>query len=553
MLIADDRTYKITSAYMHIACVYRKSGCPFMLKLTKAKEGGWIMKTPKSTDVDLKQRSNYKCKHAVGSIAEEVNEAGFPMSKPEPRIPGERRKEPVGARGPGGSTSGGGSSSKKRSASRRESAVIKKERLDDDAVEGKLMPSRPARSRISMGGVAPAPASDAANHSPGAPSKTVISREGEDLPRVVYLNAPSADRALAPPFERSVSLHSQIAPVLQQGQYEVGPDGRPFIMEGGRPTYYAQPTSIVGGRVSFPQVPANPTHYQQIQQLQQQQQQLLQQQSLLAPHYRGSALPIAIVPVVEPPSASLPQWTTFLTLLDPELITLAKILASPTLDVNPESFFNEDEEMRNALLDSLDMPTWPKLKLKNKIKVKGMEVWKVMEGMEVEKKVKRERASMGANSSGAEDSLMGDVGGSESSSKNNGQSIRKPSSPLVSASPILPKSTLSFAPPAPRSSLGSAMSSNPNGNGNRQHSIPLSHPSPPILAPLVLEPLVSDIKHYSNNKETVYIKASRSPEVSMDMEESVSEEEEEEDDDDDDDDLMITPMTKATAPPVEHH
>lgn len=551
MLIADDRTYKITSAYMHIACVYRKSGCPFMLKLTKAKEGGWIMKTPKSTDVDLKQRSNYRCRHAVGSIAEEVNELGYPLSKPEPKVPGERRKEPVGARGPGGSASGGGSS-KKRSGGRRESGVVKKEKLDDD-VEGKLMPSRPARSRISMGGVAPAPASDAANHSPGAPSKTVVSREGEDLPRVVYLNAPSADRALAPPFERSVSLHSQISPVLQQGQYEVGPDGRPFIMEGGRPTYYAQPTSIVGGRISFPQAPANPTHYQQIQQLQQQQQQLLQQQSLLAPHYRGGVLPLAVVPVVEPPSASLPQWTTFLTLLDPELITLAKTLASPSLDVNPESFFREEEEMRIALLDSLDMPTWPKLKLKNKIKAKGLEVWKVMEGMEVEKRIKKERASVGATSSGAEDTPMVDAGESESS-KNNGQSLRKPSSPLVSNSPILPKPTLSFAPPAPRSSLGSSIKSNNNGNGNgnRQHSIPLSHhPSPPVLAPLVLEPLVSDIKHYSNNKESSSSKDSRSPEVAMDMEESAEEEEEEEDDDDDD--LMITPMTRAVTPPGQRH
>lgn len=46
--MTDDRTHKTTSAYMHITCAYRKSGCPFILKLTKAKEGGWVLKSSKA-------------------------------------------------------------------------------------------------------------------------------------------------------------------------------------------------------------------------------------------------------------------------------------------------------------------------------------------------------------------------------------------------------------------------------------------------------------------------------------------------------------------------
>jgi uncharacterized protein YceK len=35
---------------MHMICVYRKSGCPFILKLTKSKEGGWITKSARAIE-----------------------------------------------------------------------------------------------------------------------------------------------------------------------------------------------------------------------------------------------------------------------------------------------------------------------------------------------------------------------------------------------------------------------------------------------------------------------------------------------------------------------
>lgn len=50
ILVGDDRTHKVTSAYMHVVCAYRRAGCPFILKLTKAKEGGWIIKGAKGPD-----------------------------------------------------------------------------------------------------------------------------------------------------------------------------------------------------------------------------------------------------------------------------------------------------------------------------------------------------------------------------------------------------------------------------------------------------------------------------------------------------------------------
>jgi len=44
ILVGDDRTHKVSSAYMHVLCSYRKAGCPFIIKLTKAKEGGWLIR-----------------------------------------------------------------------------------------------------------------------------------------------------------------------------------------------------------------------------------------------------------------------------------------------------------------------------------------------------------------------------------------------------------------------------------------------------------------------------------------------------------------------------
>jgi len=48
LVVSDDRTHKVTSAYMHVTCAFRKAGCPFILKLTKAKEGGWVLKGAKA-------------------------------------------------------------------------------------------------------------------------------------------------------------------------------------------------------------------------------------------------------------------------------------------------------------------------------------------------------------------------------------------------------------------------------------------------------------------------------------------------------------------------
>lgn len=56
VLISDDRTHKVSSAYMHMICVYRKSGCPFILKLTKSKEGGWITKSARAIESESSPR-----------------------------------------------------------------------------------------------------------------------------------------------------------------------------------------------------------------------------------------------------------------------------------------------------------------------------------------------------------------------------------------------------------------------------------------------------------------------------------------------------------------
>lgn len=259
---------------MHVCCTFRRSGCPFILKLTKAKEGGWVLKSSKATDVDPKQRSIYRCRHPAGSIADlpSAKELG---TTSHPGAPGLGSK-PKAAKKVG---------------------AMKKDKLGatkTDHVVGKLVPSRESR--------------------PSAKA-----RENEEL-SLLYLGGGGAgDRALAPPFERSVSLANQIAPVLQRAQE--GP--------GWMPRGYVKVEKKV----------------------------------------------------VEPKEGALREWTTFLERLDPELSALAGVLASAKYDVGLESFFAEDDEMRTAFIEALgedEVAGWPKLKLARKVRSRGVEVWRKM-------------------------------------------------------------------------------------------------------------------------------------------------------------------------------
>lgn len=46
LIVVDDRSHKSANPYLHIGCVYRRSGCPFILKLlNRPKEGGWVVRS----------------------------------------------------------------------------------------------------------------------------------------------------------------------------------------------------------------------------------------------------------------------------------------------------------------------------------------------------------------------------------------------------------------------------------------------------------------------------------------------------------------------------
>lgn len=293
LAIIDDRTFKVTSAYMHLACSFRTKGCPFILKLTKAKEGGWVMKTNRDSDIDPKQRSNYNCQHGPGNYGSVLVEG--PILKP--------------------------TSSRSTRKSTGES---------------------PAKRVIS-------------NAKPMSKAKARDPLQLNSAP-IVSLDSNSSNGRSIAPLDRSLALLSQIEPVLSP--YNKGhpySSSTPSSSSAFNNAMYADP------RVNYSNQPRN---------------------SKLSDRNRPPMYePPFYVKKLPKPSPTLSQWTAFLTLLDPELISVAIMLADPKLEITPTSFFEEDDDILIEFLDSLDLPAWPKLKLRTKIIKSGREVWAGMKAM----------------------------------------------------------------------------------------------------------------------------------------------------------------------------
>lgn len=316
LVVTDDRTHKITSAYMHVCCSYRRSGCPLILKLSRAKEWGWVMKSNHATDVDPKQRSVYHCRHPAGVGGYNV----LPPKAPNSRILNLASKRDGG---PSGGT-----------------RPNKSMRVETNSFAGK---GKPAKLRLGVGTMGGA----------------AIKMDEYSLHQQAISSSASSERVLAPPFNRSLALLSQLEPVLGNG----GPE------RGGRPTSGSGITSLVP-HPTYPDPhagdsrPPGPRRYSK------------QSAAPDPPMYE----PPQITKLKPMPVTCLPQWRAFLVLLDPALVDLAPILASPQLQLTPQSFFAEEEEMRNAFLDSLEIGAWPKMKLKTKMALRGQQVWDSMKG-----------------------------------------------------------------------------------------------------------------------------------------------------------------------------
>ena len=176
---------------------------------------------------------------------------------------------------------------------------------------------------------------------------------------------PVHDRALAPPFERSLALIPQIEPVLRPSNW----DSNSFDPN---LSIYSQPYS-----------PYTPDPRRQASYTPDGEIDLPRRYSKQS----GRPLPLYYEPprtVKLPPSPPerLPQWTAFFQQLDQELVFLAPMMASPALGVSPASFFEEDEEMRNMLMDSLEIGEWYKIKFKGKMNKNGKKVWEGIKGMD---------------------------------------------------------------------------------------------------------------------------------------------------------------------------
>ncbi|GAA5888412.1 hypothetical protein JCM16303_005732 [Sporobolomyces ruberrimus] len=352
LIVSDDRTHKVTSAYMHVTCAYRKAGCPFILKLTKAKEGGWVLKGAKAMEgkskpilIDIKQRSIYRCRHPAGATPE------IPTG-PTVSHPGSLYAGSATTSYPMSTTAEGGVSKPKAArGSSRVSSVSQQGGVYEEQYEssiGKATTKGPGRPRSSAPASAPVGGF-------GSPASRMTPITG------IPPSAPaSADRALAPPFERSpfersINLQAKIVPVLRGGEPSNG-FSAPRGDRGNDSNYDSPRLGGGGGRSS----------------------------SYDFEHVRANESCLSTVPVIaqSDPSA-LPDWTNLLRLLSPDvnhtpqqsrnnspnssssshsqshsinsLVPLAQVLSHPYMSITPTLFFAETttKEMRLEALEGL--------------------------------------------------------------------------------------------------------------------------------------------------------------------------------------------------------
>ncbi|KAK4705973.1 hypothetical protein P7C70_g212, partial [Phenoliferia sp. Uapishka_3] len=351
LIVADDRTNKTVYPYMHLCCTYRRSGCPLILKLSKAKEGGWEMKASSSGELEVKQRSVYICRHtigpkmdypAVGVVPSTSTIAPTPTAAPHaiypPTFPPHLSAPPP-----------------PRAASLSQpkpfSPGITPPIVTADSPEFLLVPKR-GRGRQKKVRSVLIVASDGESEAPNPP--VVVKRPVGRPPKNRNLIAPmqtskyvptapqpgsdtfDREKILAPPFQRSMGLSTLVAPALSA---------------------IAKDTVSYGIPLSQVPIPA-----------------LSYRPSVLAPVVKPSPYARASD---EPPSKTIYSWTSFLKALDSTLVDpFAIILSSSFIDVSPVSFFEESEEMRIALIDELEgVGKWAKVRLKTKIIERGVAVW----------------------------------------------------------------------------------------------------------------------------------------------------------------------------------
>ncbi|GAA5990250.1 hypothetical protein JCM5350_000440 [Sporobolomyces pararoseus] len=205
LVVTDDRTHKVTSAYMHITCAFRKSGCPFILKLTKSKEGGWVLK---GKAVDVKQRSVYRCRHPSGAVPDIPSAPPTTTATASPYYPGSTSSYPM-------STTVEGGVSKPKAARPIRGASTSGGYDSFDQYESSI-----GKTSNKVGGAA-----NTRTTRNSLPPTANSTPSGARMTPITTLPPPTsaADRALAPPFEpspfeRSQNLQAKIVPVLKGGE-----------------------------------------------------------------------------------------------------------------------------------------------------------------------------------------------------------------------------------------------------------------------------------------------------------------------------------------------
>ncbi|KAK4058558.1 hypothetical protein OIO90_000002 [Microbotryomycetes sp. JL221] len=364
VVITDDRTTKTQSAYMHITCAYRRAGCPFILKLAKAREGGWVMRSqnPSPHEDSKLARSNYKCIHpakttladlppSLGPAKAPLTSSAVPRSDLVGVMPPKKKQKMIKAR-PSASNTASSTSSKRPSNTSRgvhqptvtSSMDIDAQGLDDFGNGSRNMQTVKAGRMTGSG--------NASAGSGAMATKRVDSR------------------VCAPPFQRSLLLEKSVAPALSSLTSPVPASASFSVPRGSTLQHHINGNSRTLQRQGSQQFSLDQAHIV----------------------YRPVIVPQPTAPrvTVLPRRSSLADWQTFLTALEPDLAPLAHVLASPSMAVSPQSFFAEKEELRLALVESLEpdqVGTWPRLRLKTKIKERGQQVW---DDLVEQKKVERQ-------------------------------------------------------------------------------------------------------------------------------------------------------------------
>ncbi|GAA5971715.1 hypothetical protein JCM11641_000696 [Rhodosporidiobolus odoratus] len=329
LVVSEDRTHKVSSAYMHVTCSYRKAGS------------------------DSREGCYYRCRHPLDAQPDITHGSVLPAwlgkttSGPYPESSTRPRPAQPRARSASGD-----------SVAQAPEALVQVESLAGKAPRVNPMPSKLALLSVAESERALAPPFIQrgielqsqivpALGLPTKPSQTVLPPVHPPTYFRPTTASPYQSKPQSPARQRASQPLSLLSPYTAPSAYPTSVRLTP--------TQSARSQSQPRSRQPSPS--ANPS-------------------TVLAP----------VVALADP--VALPEWLALLHALgDPLLLPLATFLASPAVSCTPTQYFAEDEKLQQEFLGALpdqSIGLFPKLKFGQLMKERGKQAWS--EALETKRK-----------------------------------------------------------------------------------------------------------------------------------------------------------------------